>query len=87
MASPPEAGTRWPEGGRIRSPVSANTPVLPLAWSSPVYHGDPGMEPGRRCSGPGRLTDGGACVPTAGGLVGACILPYQPESRGGARGG
>lgn len=54
--------------------------------SATVYHGDPGMEPGHRCSGTRRLTDGGAGAPRAGGLVGACFLPHQPKSRGGARG-
>lgn len=86
MELPAEARTGGPVLEGLRQGPRLTPPILPLQSSPPVYPGDPGMEPGRRCSGSGRLTDGGACTPTAGGLVGACFLPHQPKSLGGARG-
>lgn len=85
---------RWPEDGRVRSPVSEGLgdrrrqtpPVLPLACSPPVCPGDPRDGAWAPLFRPGRLTDGGASAPTAGGLVGAYFLPDQLKAEAG-RGG
>lgn len=72
-------------GGAWRQ-AAANAPDLPLACSPPVCHGDPRDGAWAPLFRPGRLTDGGASAPTAGGLVGLTFSPTNRKAEAG-RGG
>lgn len=91
VVAPAEAGTLGPEGGRVRGRVCSEGGkdkrarsflCRPPSWA---VMGSGEETPERGLGAAGRLTDGGACAPTAGSLVGAS-LPDQPKRRGAARG-
>lgn len=94
MASAEEAGTLRPEGGGIRSQASAGLgggderpdfacrSFAPVSWGRARGPRDGVSEP---LFGSGRLTDGGAGAPVAGGPEASWTL-HRPRSRGRTRG-